>query len=786
MLLREEGATGGGPITINFNNQNSKTLGPDAASDRRRSSNGELRSRDQSERGSGEYAPSTELDWRDITMAMDGGDTTAKLVVAPDAADLTTAGSIGDKHLSHLLELFNPDLRIRIAQSYAAEAEVYFQGYPLVDTINWHERGQSISCMCLAEGQEILRSSLKAQVLGRRMRWDPLADWNEYRPVDDQTRMITGLLPVFNAGNLPNRSAEAFPFAIGDATHRVHLFVDDGVPGAEHWNLADAMRYLAFFHVLGPALGVSVAEFMADTETLIGMEPAPASEDPFVRRLSARVEDVAVASMSVEEAIHQLTDAAGLHYEIAFGSRVERITTQTELIRGEYSLRVFAALEKPEEADITPQRQSVAPKVFDMPREAPFTDHTGRTERAIALANRAQQANLTVDRRAINAPIILGGYEHYEVTLLLRPGWLPDAEHQLDNLDTPEKRGAALTFWQLELQLENDSAETGEPTSIYHGKSPDHWRVNKVGRYWIFPDDLFWLRSDGGSDYARDGWPAELYGPYDWPDDSKLVLVRSDVGGNIADAQYWVPRRRLFRDLIGRAQEGGSQAPIVRFNFTATDPSTALESPDWVEFKGAEIDTKRAGIRISEPNLWKSFALSTYADAVPDSMNMLEAYINGHFMVSVTCTIRGDRRMVHKPDPTDSSFMRKRYRVIDTGLDSFRYDNRSDQNSHLKTQDPPETDPAFMDRDDTEKFQSYADREAEILVGDTVAGSVDIFWVDPTHRLGDTFTGVDGLGLQFHRYPAIVRKQYIHDQSAGYRTVLVLSDLRESPEVDGE
>ncbi len=369
-------------------------------------------------------------------------------------------------------------------------------------TIYWDADSQSFACLCLAEGNEILRTSKDAQVLGRRMRWAPNLLWN---PNDPDFVSVTALLPIFNPGNLPNRSEEAFPFVTTEGTFDVHLFVDDGVPWAKHWNFADALRYLAFFHVLRPGLGVSVTEFMADTVTLVGMEPSPDAPDPFVRRLSARAEDVAVASMSVEEAIHLLTDAAGLHYELALGGAIERTVGQGALPRDKYALRVMAALEKPEEADITPQRQSVAAQVYDIAREAPFTDTAGRTERAVALANRAQQANLTVDRRAVNAPIILGGYKHYEVTLLLRPGWLPKAEYQLDNLSTDQEIADAGRFWQLQFSPEFEQGEKRIPRSVYHAAHPQHWPVSTVARYWIFPDDLFWMNTDGTSDYARDG-----------------------------------------------------------------------------------------------------------------------------------------------------------------------------------------------------------------------------------------------------------------------------------------
>lgn len=146
------------------------------------------------------------------------------------------------------------------------------------------------------------------------------------------------------------------------------------------------------------------------------------------------------------------------------------------------------------------------------------------------------------------------------------------------------------------------------------------------------------------SDLARSNWPTFLYSPFN-QNESGLVLIDSAIGGGILDAGDWVPRRRPFGDTIGRIRESGDRAPIVRFNFKATDPLTAiLESDDWVEYSGQpKIDPHRAGIYILEDNMWRAPPMVVDPEDEPEGedMNMLRAFIEGHFMVSVTCTISG-------------------------------------------------------------------------------------------------------------------------------------------------
>ena len=118
---------------------------------------------------------------------------------------------------------------------------------------------------------------------------------------------------------------------------------------------------------------------------------------------------------------------------------------------------------------------------------------------------------------------------------------------------------------------------------------------------------------------------------------------------------------------------------------------------------------------------------------------MLKAYIEGHFMVAVTCVIRGDGRLSYAASP-QASFTRLRSRVVDQGFERFQYRDRRHQNSHLNVQET-DPDPQYEGRDDGEALEEFGKREAQILAGDTVSGSVEVFWSDRTYRLGNVQSG---------------------------------------------
>ncbi|HUU20923.1 MAG TPA: hypothetical protein VM389_00175, partial [Phycisphaerae bacterium] len=555
----------------------------------------------ETEPSSGEFAPAQWLDWQRLYRARDGGDTTLTLRAVPNAGDLDDPGSVGARHLKHLLDLLSPDRRVRVAQMSAGfSAAVYFQGYPMAPALSWSAGGQAVTCVCVDEGQEVLRTSEATQITGRRMRLDPLAEWDSARPNDVEVRALSA---VFNPGNLPNRTATAYPFSVEGEMYRVHLFTDDNAPGATYWSVADAIRYVALQYMVRPRIRVSAIELMYDTLGLIGMGPSPASPDPLVRLMSQPVADLSVTSMNVEEALAALCTSAGLHYEVAVRNGGDYKTVEAE-----HYLRVFATLASATDAAHTPQRLMGQPGIYDIPREAPFTTMTGRSPLDIALANRAVAVNLTIDKRAISGPIVLGGVHEYEGTFLMRPGWAPLAE-TLDYPGPPETgeggepiteeeaaehravwEAAALAYWEEEFdpefEVDEDGESTGVPRSIYHPGHPNHHAVSDVGRLWVFPDDHRMITAHGTSPYARYDWAAELYSPYDPADPERLVLSRSDIGGGIRETSNWVPRRRPMRETIGRRRDTGDRSPVVRLNFNASDPYTALDRTDWVTYGG--------------------------------------------------------------------------------------------------------------------------------------------------------------------------------------------------------
>jgi len=257
---------------------------------------------------SDEFALAPEIvDFSGIKRELDDGEDTATLIVRSlDASKLSGAGNIGAQHLKHVLDLLHPDRRVRIAMPRGADAPiVLFQGYPISTSPSWSERHQAVTCQCLSEGQDRLRTTPDSHLVGRLMRYSRKQEWNPAAPdlVDVET-----LPPVFNPDGKPNMLAERLSIEVsddGESSSRI-LFVfdeddpvgfDEGsVTDSAFWNVADALRYVAHFYAR--KTGVSVAEFMADTEPFVGLVGSGDDSDPFARRMTARLENVKLQTLS--------------------------------------------------------------------------------------------------------------------------------------------------------------------------------------------------------------------------------------------------------------------------------------------------------------------------------------------------------------------------------------------------------------------------------------------------------------------------------------------------------
>ncbi len=760
-------------------------------------------------RDSDEWAIAPEvLDWSAIEMRLDGEDSKATIVVrALDAKQLTAGGNLGRQHLTHLLTLLHPDKRIRIAMAQGADPPVIlFQGYPQTRQASWSDRHQAITVSCIFEAQEIMRTNSFTQIMGRRRRINPLRPQSDDLTLDLVTVLAQGA--VFNPDNKPNRLATSLAFE-GD---EFYVFDDDEAKDAKAWSFADALRYVVILHAAFESLGVSVADFTWDTIDLVGKPPAPNSADPFVRNMLNRVNAVSIASMNVDSALAALCHAADLHFH--YEIRVPDSDDPSN-VKPEYHLRIFATLkdENAEGATPSPDRRMVSPKVHDITRDAPFMDYTGLTPADIAGRNEARKADLSQDTRAVNAPIFLGGAWEYQVTVLMRPGWMPHLnvdkwvpepplppEPELPPTNAQIEK--AIGYWEEAFGFDDTVGEaerdpqTGEFlrwASIYHRKHPDFKTVADVWRRWVFPDDFAYMGADlESSPYKRAFGP---WSTWEWfsPDlgfggPPSSTWMDGQFGGSISDALNWAPRPRPFGDTIGRMNLlTTARDPIVWINFfpppAVFEPATALASPGWMRYGGAvDFDKQRAAIWLAEDNLWASAALRE--DPLVGDSNMIEAYLNDSFALAVTATVIGDGRLQRRPNPTGSTLTRKRMAIVDLGYERFQFRNRIERDGFRLFE--PDPDPKFQTRDDVADFNRFADETAKVLASDVVAGSVTVPYIKTDVRLGDSFSGCDGMGIHFQSYPEVVCIEYVKDPKAGYQTVYHLTDLRHAPEVGSE
>ena len=775
----------------------------------------------------GQWTAGKEIVARSIDRAIDEGGMTA--VLAVPTLDATR---IDEAHFADLLERLRPDRGVKILTMTGPKQFVcLFEGFPLPRTIQWSGRGQGLTVECLSKGLEESRTSEKTQIKGRYLRGKAsYEDWITDQPDD---RLVTALPAIFNPGGMPNRSKVPYLMEIGaDAdnapvTVPIHLWTDDRDPDAKRWTYAQALRTLAYFWIVRAQVKVSAFELLRDTESYVTAEPSPDAPDPFVARMRAYVNDVAVQSVNVDEALALLCSAAGLHYEVALrsttGLRPWQVTT-------EHYLRVWATLANAAQEDASgDERYMGVPGVHDIPRDTPFADYTGSTAAEIAEANAAHQSDLSIDVRDVSAPHFMAGYQEWEVSLMLRPGWTP--RPHLDNLQTEyDEEGQpvgtlsdeayaealqAARDWWTEQFAERYEGDGRIAKSIYDGQHKNHAAVASVFRKWIFPDS----GEARAETYGRDDGPfdQQKYSPYihdgenprrpwwsDWTWGGGVPLGEGLVPG----CGTWVPRRRPIRETIGRRNQAlTDRSPIVRIHFGLRDGDGDLEmttdphsgrlicqppEPDdegWVPFSGqVEILDDQAGIKFVEDNL---FSATAFREWPADEWRRLAifAYLEGHFWVQLTGTVRGDRRMEEKRvSGGGATGTRIVHDVRDLGVDRFQYRRRRGPgaaNSFLwapygQAQQVPADATAFEDRDDRAALYAHSKRRANFLAGATVAGNLELFYRTDAFNPGDSVDGCQGLGIGFEKYPQIERVR--HTFGAGQRTTLILSDLRHNPE----
>lgn len=765
--------------------------------------------------------------WTGVTWRCDGQDNTAIVEAATQfdrlvEGDLPAPGGVGARHLGHLVNEMHTDRRIVIRQ-VTGQRRVLFDGYPTTQTVRWSAKTpQVVTAQCRSRPDEDLQSGPTCQVFGRWMRRQPNVDASELEEPDLAHVEATPL--HFNAGGRPNRLATpirhhaAMPGAEA-VDIDVYPFASDNDPEAEYWTTAQAICYL-LYHYVRRVTSLGIGQCLLDLQPLQSATHNPAGLNTFTRRMTAKVGDLRLDAVSAATALGLVCQAQGLHWaymltgvaaagddddegegEGSGGTAPDPVTTGDDY---EYSLRIWPLGDPGDAAEL----HMGNPKSIDLPRSAPWSDVSAMTPKAIAQANVAHQATLTMDRRAISNPTILSGRKRYEVSLILRPGWIPFIEanqaeyyplvpvglspgggNVLDSVDIDDEENMALVgdWWSADLGRGGDSTPED---SVFHTSHEEHWRVAAVGRVLVFPMDARRGKRVGESvsKYNRElppvgfeeGDPAYepwLPGSPEDPESSghNILSEPGDFGGlgaSLAPAANWVPRMRLPGPCISQMKYAGTQGTYLRMTFDGGHSWHNIETL-WTPLQN------ECGIRLNAPNLFELMRPGARFTGSIDDDSVMGAYIRRQFGIALTCTIEGDERL-RENAMAPPFFRRRRAVVLDAG-ERFAYRDRQLGNSAMK--DVPETDPTFGEVNDSDSLTEYGIEEARIGAHEIISGNPQIPWIESALAVGDELTGVEGIGLRFPRPAPIVSIAF---SNAPGRTTLMLADTREDADVESE
>jgi len=220
----------------------------------------------------------------------------------------------------------------------------------------------------------------------------------------------------------------------------------------------------------------------------------------------------------------------------------------------------------------------------------------------------------------------------------------------------------------------------------------------------------------------------------------------------------------------------------VWINYNAPTPETALATPGWVPLPACyDLDPVQGTVWFKGDNLLTDTSFRKRADlgAKEDNDNLLTAIIEARLAVAITCTIDGDYRMYQ--DASSGDAHRRRYRIHDHGREVFQ---KTDTSHNVFADRFNYEEAEHQARDDTERMERFGERDAARKSKATVSGPLELFWFDDQYACGDSFSGVEGLGIEFATFPAIRTVQYVNVPGGGHRTILHLTDLRHTPEVE--
>lgn len=628
-----------------------------------------------------------------------------------------------------------PDCRVLVRTNEPATADrtLLFEGHPPLMEAEWDGRPGRAEDRCTFTAEHVygrLARDHRCWIYGRRMRNGAIEDGLASDPDAWQgaSALITALPCIFNMDGVGNCSPSPITVEAPDGSARsIYIFTDDEDSTGQRWTYLNALRYLFWFYRL-PEWPVGEGNIFSATDAYVDFDPdgdpAPVPNSELLRRLLGVPEELGVEAANLVEALALVAAECGIHVIAETINDGGQATSQ---------MRIWS------EGDSS---ATVLPLAWG----GRYPDGTRRFEVSemsaaeVYAANVIERATIGWDhRRVVNAPVVIGGVKHYEMTLPLVPGWEP--ETNLDNV-APVNRAAAknLALTPDEVTACGETAEDYAWYRRYHKDGSEFENYSDVSRLWVLNEDG---RFDG-STYNRNS-PFNDYAPFDFSTVATAAVTTSGA---------WSRRVRKLLDTITLTTDGEEFGVYVQVSFDSGSNWYEPAGPVRVRFDptGIYFDVKNP-TQITPP------------DTAPEEQNMWYAIIDQTFRVRVTALIESDDRLVvrHCPDDSETPTLWTTSRVVRKPTD-YRFESRSGTTNVLADVNPNASD---IGTDGTEAASSLSDRIALNERDGRVLVTPAIPWLETTIQIGDRLTGLAGRRLSFQSRvsrrdagPAVLGKRY--------------------------
>lgn len=644
---------------------------------------------------------------------------------------------------------YRPDLRLLIGTDKTEKGtrDILFEGYPPVQEACWDGRrghGEE-SFGFVAEGvYERLSRARESQVFGRAI----LREGMSYGLITDpalwyrKVRRVAALPCIFNPDGVGNCSRVLLAVATPEGPSQwVPTFTYDGNAEAETWTYGRALRYLVWFHALreGPVHAGNVWEV---TESTRHLQPADADQlarsAVLERTLLRGVDSLNCEATNLVEALGLWVESSGLHVTAeTVGDGAGGGRTQLRVWSGETGLVCWLRLARGGRNEEGAERYPTA----------------GRSVREILDDNDVYAAQVRwSEGQVVNAPIVIGDIKRHEMTVELKPGWIPTTG--LDNVSAGDRAAAkADALVPEDVEALGSAAESMTWFQRYHRLGSDFRFYLNVARRWV-------LNEDGR-------YPGKIYNRNAPFDDYSAFAFSSVADETVVGEDGWMWRPRPMSSPITRSSEGGSLGVWVEISFDS----------------GATWYRQGSGVRVLDEECGLYFDCENPTEITPPGtdprdQNLWYAIVDQTFRVRMTGVIESDARlMVEVPASASQAGVLAVNAEMLYLPGRLRFSSREGTTNVLVDMD---SEGSSVGRDDTAAAQLLADQVARQHQERQIQALPAIPWVDTSFSIGDRVAGVHGRELRFTttgglegRYPAIVGKRY-RFRGGRYETMLEL------------